>query len=250
MKKAVLITVLLMVVITLALGAFAGCDLTRKVKGAERTFPSKVTKAKDLSFKMDIDYKKGDTSISIAMDCYKTTTETGEEEYTYFYSHPAARSDSYQNLYADGKLYEIVNLTKNAGTYYVKEGVGVDDEGNIMYHVSKKIFLTSVAAFISKAKKDTVKGEEVYRYDVDINGKSISLWYNDEVLVQLYAKFADENGGDAEEYTFGFSDYKFDEKADAAVFSRPNAPGSFYLESPYAFEDWMGVMTSFGGKIG
>lgn len=250
MKNSVKAIVCVIAVLLAVTFAFSGCDFTRKLGGAETTFPSKVAKAKNLSFKMKIDYRKGDATTVVDMDCYKTSDESGTEEYAYIYSSAGALYDSYKNIYAGGKLYEIVNLTKNSGTYYIKNGVGVDDEGNILYHVTKNILLTSVAAFLSKSKKETLNDETVYRYDIDINGKSVSIWYNDKVLVKLYAEFEGENGEETEIYTLSLSDYKFDETISSDVFAKPDAYKLTYIESPLSFETWMSVITEFSSKIG
>ena len=248
-KRIVAIIALVLVVVVLATFVFTGCDLARKIKGAERTFPGKISKTKQLSFKMNISYTKDEVTTVIDMDCYRVTKDDGVEEYAYVYSCPGSSYKSYKNIYADGKLYEIINVTDNAGTYYIKDGVSVDDDGNILYHITKKIFLTSVVAFVSKAKKETLRDEEVYRYDVSISGKSVSLWYNSEVLVQLYVAFESEGGG-TEEYTIALSDYTFDQDLPENTFKRPDTYGITYLPSPMSFEDWMGILTTFSQKLG
>ena len=146
-------------------------------------------------------------------------------------------------------MYEIVNVAQNAGSYYIKDNVGVDDDGNILYHITKKILLTSVVAFLSKAKKETLRDETVYRYDVSISGKNVSLWYNSKVLVQLYVAF-ESDGGETEEYTIALSDYTFDEDLPEDAFKRPDTYGITYLPSPISFEDWTNILSTFGQKLG
>ena len=157
-----IITVILLLAVLSAI-AFTGCDLTRKLGGAEMTFPGKVSGAKSLSFKMNILYKKGSAETVVDMDCYKQTAEGNAAEYAYVYNCSEALYGSYKNIYADGKLYEVVNATKRTGSYYVKEGVPVDDESNILYHMTQNILLTSAAALLTKAKKETINGEKTYR---------------------------------------------------------------------------------------
>ncbi|MCR4726009.1 MAG: hypothetical protein K5753_02185 [Clostridia bacterium] len=250
MKRVIKVVAAVLALVALSAIALTGCDLTRKLGGAEATFPGKVSGAKSLSFKMNVQYKKGDAETVVYMDCYKQTADGGAE-YAYVYSCPQALYDSYKNIYADGKLYEVINVTKNSGSYHVKDGVAVDDEGNILYHVTQNILLTSVAALLTKAKKETIDGETTYRYDIDINGKTVSIWYNDKVMVRLYAKFEPEKeGDDPEEYTIALSDYKFDQTIAADVFARPSTYGVTYLPSPFSFEDWMSVITTFAAKLG
>jgi len=251
MKRTVKILAAVVALLALVSAVLAGCDLTRKLGGAEATFPGKVSGAKSLSFKMNVQYKKGDEETVVDMDCYKKTAEGGVEEYAYVYSCPRALYDSYKNIYADGKLYEVVNLTKNSGSYYVKDGVSADDNGNILYHVTKNILLTSVAALFSKAKKETINGETTYRYDIDLNGNAVSIWYNDKVMVRLYAKFEPEKeGDDPEEYTISLSDYAFDGTIAESVFARPSTYGVTYLPSPFSFEEWMEIISTFSAKLG
>ena len=249
MKKSVVIIAVILVVMSVVIFAFAGCDFTRKLKGAEVTFPGKISGSEKLSFKMNINYKNGEVTTVIDMDCYRAKNASGEDEYAYVYTTAGAMYASYKNIYADGKLYEIVNVTEQAGSYYVKENVGVEDEGNILYHITKKILLTTAASLVSKSQKETLRGEEVYRYDVSISGKNISLWYNSEVLVQIYVAFAAEDGGQ-EEYTIALSDYNFDGELPADAFKRPNEYGITYIPSPISFEDWTLILTSFASKLG
>ena len=234
----------------LVLAFTAGCDLTRKLGGAEASFPGKVSGAETLSFKMDVAYAKGDTTTNITMMCYKRDAANGAEEYAYVYSAPGALYDSYKNIYADNKLYEMINFTKNTGIYYVKQGVPVSDEGNMLYSVKQNILLTSVAAFLTKAKKETLNGKTAYRYDVTLSGKKVSLWYNDEALVKFYVKFDGENGADAEEYTLSLSEYRFNEALPADVFVKPSDQEIGYIESPLSFESWMGIISGFAAKLG
>lgn len=248
MQKALKAVLLVMLVVLMATFCLFGCELTRKMNGAESTFPGKISDARTLSFKMNVHYKKGDTDTTINMDCYKKIADSGKEEYAYKYTCPEARHASYKNIYADNKLYEIVDISDIAGSYYTKDGVKVDDDGNILYHVTKKIMLTSVAAFLSSAKKETLNGETTYRYDVEISGKNVSIWYNDKAIVKLYAKF--NSDGEEEEYTFLLSDYKFNEEISSAVFARPETYGITYVESPWAFETWMDIINSFAKKLG
>ena len=251
MKKKIVIMgiALLLTIVLLSVFVFAGCDFTRKLTGAELSFPSKVKGADKLSFKMNVTYTKEEVTTVIDMDCYRAKNEAGEEEYAYVYSTEKAANASYKNIYADGKLYEQVNVTKVSGFYHVTDNVSVEDDENILYHITKKIFLTSVAAFVSKAKTETLRGEEVYRYDVSISDKNISLWYNKNVLVQIYVAF-ESDGEPTEEYTIYLSDYTFDQDLPEDTFKRPDTYGINYLESPITFESWTGILTSFGSKLG
>ena len=250
MKRTIKLLALILAVVTLAAIALAGCgEFSRKLNGAEMSYPSKISNAKTLSFKMDITYRKGEEKTDVDMTCYRRTLEDGTQEYAYVYSSDSALYQSYKNLYADGDLYEIVNVTTNGGTYYVKEGVSVEDNGNILYHVTQKILLTSAAAFLAKAQEETLKGEKVYRYDVMVGDNKVTLWYNDEVLVKIYVAFKDESGAYAENYTIHLSDYIFDGELPAAAFKRPSELG-FYVQSPWSVEDWMSIVSSFATKLG
>ena len=248
MKRTIRTVALILAVVIMAAFALTGCEMARKLQGAEMTFPAKISDAKTFSFKMKIDYKKGATNTVINMDCYKQTAENGSEEYAYCYSCPQGAHQSYKNIYADGKLYEIANFSEHTGSYYVKDDVNVDAEGNIIYHIKQNILLLSVAAMVGKANKETLNGEQVYRYDVDINDKSASIWYNSEVLVKCYIKFVHEDDED-EEYTLTLSDYTFDEELPAEIFARPDTYGLGYIESPFSFETWMEIITTFSKKL-
>jgi len=248
-RKTFAVVIAFVLLITVLVCSLAGCDLERKINGAELSFPTKISRASKLSFKMELKYKKGDVSNVISMDCFRAKNEDDEYEYAYVYSGQGALYDSYKNIYADGALYEIVNVTKNTGTYYVKENVSVADEGNILYHITQKIFLIGAAAFVSKAQEETLKGEKVYRYDVMVGGKKVTLWYNSEVLVKIFVSIKDEESGEFEQYTIRLSDFTFDEDLPADAFKRPDTYGITYLPSPMSFEDWMTIITSFAGKL-
>ena len=249
-KRVFIISVALVLSIMLfASFVLTGCDIARKVKGPEAKFPGKISNSQKLSFKMDVSYKKGDVTTAISMICYRAKNEAGQDEYAYVYSYVGSAYQSYKNIYADGKLYEVVNVTQNAGSYYTKDNVSVDDDGNILYHITQKILLTSVVAFISKAKKETLREESVYRYDVSISGKNVSLWYNSEALVQLYVAF-ENDGAETEEYTIALSDYTFDQDLPEEAFKRPSTYGITYIQSPISFEDWTNILTSFAQKLG
>lgn len=252
MKRTIKIIALIMAVATLMTLALAGCgEFSRKLNGAELSYPTKITNAKKLSFKMDITYKKGEEKTDVNMTCYRQTLADGTQEYAYAYSTANALFESYKNVYADGDLYEIVKTRAlNAGSYYVKEGVSVEDEGNILYHVTQKILLTSAAAFLSKAQQETLKGETVYRYSVMVGDNKVTLWYNSEVLVKIYVAFKDEAGEYTENYTIHLSDYTFDEDLPADAFKRPADYGVTYVESPLSFESWMSIISSFATKLG
>ena len=101
----------------------------------------------------------------------------------------------------------------------------------------------------TKAKKETLREENVYRYDVSISGKNVSLWYNSEALVQLYVAF-ENDGGETEEYTIALSDYIFDQDLPEEAFKRPSTYGITYIQSPISFEDWTNILTSFAQKLG
>ena len=240
---------LVLTVVLLAAFVLAGCDLTRKLTGAELSFTKKVSGAKKISFHMNVNYVKDGVSTEIDMDCYRAENADGADEYAYVYSTPSAAYGSYKNIYADNKLYEQVDVTSVSGFYHVTDGVSVEDDGNILYHITKKIFLTSVAAFVSKAKQENLRGEDLYRYDVSINDKSFSLWYNSDVLKQIYVAFTSD-GEPTEEYTIRFSDYTFDQDLPENTFKRPDTYGITYLESPISFENWTGILSSFGSKLG
>ena len=240
---------LVLTVVVLATFVFAGCDFTRKLTGAELSFTKKVSGADKLSFKMNVTYVKDGVTTVIDMDCFRAKNADGAEEYAYVYTTPTAAYGSYKNIYADNKLYEQVNVTTASGFYHVTDDVSVEDDGNMLYHVTKKIFLTSVAAFVSKAKQENLRGEDVYRYDVSISDKNFSLWYNDDVLKQIYVAF-ESDGEPTEEYTIYLSDYTFDQDLPEDTFKRPNTYGITYLESPITFEQWTGIMSSFGSKLG
>lgn len=251
MKKSIRLVILVTLLVTVTAFVFAGCgDLTRKLKGAELSFPSKISGAKKLSFKMNINYRKGESRTEIDMQCYRAANESGQDEYAYVYTSAASLCDSYKNLYADGKLYEIVNVTKNAGSYYAQDDVNVEDEGNILYHITKKIFLIGAAAFVSKAQEETYQGETVYRYEVMVNEKKVTLWYNSEVLVKIFVSLPTETEGEYEQYTIKLSDYTFDADLPADAFKRPDTYGITYVESPISFEDWTKIITSFASKMG
>ena len=250
MKRIVKIVACIAAFVLVLSFLLTGCDFARKLSGAEASFSGKVSKAKTLSFKMDVEYKKGDAITNVEMTCYKRDAANGAEEYAYVYSATNAQYGSYKNIYANNKLYEVVNITNNTGIYYVQDGVSVADDGNMLYSVKQNILLMSVAAFLTKAKKETLNGETTYRYDVTLNDKQVSLWYDKEALVRFYVKFEGENGEDAEEYTLDLSEYTFNETLPADVFATPDAYGIGYIESPVSIETWMGVISGFAAKLG
>ena len=249
MKKTIKIVACLLVAVTLVAFVFSGCDIKRKLNGAEMNFPSKVSNAKALSFDMVINYKKGDSTTVVNMSCYKATTEDGVEEYAYDYSSPDSKYLKYRNIYADGKKYEFIDTDYNVGFYHIEDDVNIDDDSNILYHITQHILVASVASLLVKAKKETINGEQTYRYDVEIEGKNISIWYNSDVLVQLYAKFDGQNGEETEEYTIALSNYKFEDEVSTAIFERSNNYVG-YVDMILPAETWVEVINGFAKKLG
>jgi len=243
--KVIIISVLLVTLISLL--ALSGCDIKRKLTGAEMQFPKKISEANVFSFDMALNYKSGDESTDISMSCYKSG-----DEYAYDYYLSDNKGSKYRNLYADDCLYEILMKNSlNLGSYFKKENVTIDDSGNFLYQITQNILVASVATFISKAKKETLNGETVYHYDITLNEQHFGVWYNDTALVKLYASFdsTDSEGNTtSEEYTALFSNYKFEDAKNDA-FTRPQNLDGVYVESPISFEDWARIINRFSEKI-
>ena len=237
------------IVTTLGVVFFAsGCDVVRKLQGAELEFPKKVAAADSLSFDIALNYQDNDgESTDINISCYKKGSE-----YAYDYRLADSRLGSaYRNLYADECLYEVYTNALNTGSYYVKEDVAVDDQTNFLYMVCQNITALSVAALVFTSHKETLNGETVYRYDLSAEEGDFKFWFNDKEMVKLLAVFksTDGEGNETQEkYTLSFSNYKF-EQVDTAPFTRPADLDGLYIESPISFEDWVSIIGNFGKKV-
>ena len=224
-----------------------GCDISRKLTGAEVKFPEKIAGAEYLSFDMQINYKSGEDETNISMSCYKA-----KDEYSYEYYLTQKTELTYHNLYADNKLYEIVDNKYNVGSYYVVENVPYDDQGNFLYVVTTNIMAVSIATLATPSHKETANGKTLYRYDVTLDGNKIKLWFDSDALVKVYAEFESKDQNETttkEEYTITLSNYKFGEKNDEP-FTRPENLEGVYIPSPITFESWVSIIDNFAAKFG
>lgn len=246
MRKYIKIITCVCLVALTCIVCLSGCDISRKLTGAEVKFPEKIASAEYLSFDMILNYKSGDDETEITMSCYKDN-----DEYSYDYYLTQKTELTYRNLYADNKLYEIVDNKYNVGSYYVIENVPYDDQGNFLYVVTTNIMAVSLATLATRSHKETVDGKTLYRYDVTLDGNNVKIWFDDDALVKVYAEFdaEDQNGNAKEEYTITLSNYKFGEK-NAEPFTRPEDLNGVYIPSPIAFESWVSILDNFAAKFG
>lgn len=249
MKKTGKIIICILILALACSAILGGCDLVRKVKGAELGFQKKLKAATEVSFDMHLDITKSGVTSGIDLSCYKKG-----DEYAYTFSDPALKGVTYRKLFADNCKYEFCETTTllnvRTGTYVKTEDVPYTDDSNLLYVVTKNIMLVTVAAFITKAEKETLGDTEVYHYSFDYNGDQYHFWYDAENLVKVSATFnsEDENGvKSSETYAATFTNYRF-EKVAGEPFLRP-VPIS-YVESPYTVEEWMEILTEFGARAG
>ena len=140
----------------------AGCDVVRKLQGAEFEFPQKVAAADNLSFDIALTYESNGETTDIDVSCYKKGNE-----YAYEYRLADSRAGTkYRNLYADNNLYEILTNDLSLGSYYVQSDVSVEDDSNFLYMVCSNITALSIAALVFTSHKETLNDETVYRYDL------------------------------------------------------------------------------------
>ena len=231
-------------VLALAVILPCGCDLTRKLNGAEVNFKNKVENAEEISFDLFITVKDESGTSSLDISCYMKG-----EDYAYVFPNPSGNTE-YRKLYADGKLYEFMT-SKNlpTGSYYEEEAdVSADD--NILYWVRKNIMLATYATLITEGKKENDGDKTVYRYDFTYGGNDYSLWYDEENMVKISATFySTDNSGEvhSETYTAQFSNYLF-ENVSAEPFKRPQELKGLYVESSISFESWMTIIGKFGTR--
>ena len=246
MKNKVKIVSLIVLTVIITTFVLCGCDLARKLKGAEVSFPTKIAEAKAFSFDMDITCVDKNGTSTVSMRCYKRENEDGDDEYAYDFFNKNAVSviNTYRNLYADDRLYEVLNPDLGVGSYYVKESVSVTSDDNVLYVITENILIATVATFLTSAHKEELNGENVYRYDIEVNDKNISIWYNDVSLVKIAAELQDENG-DKAKYDILLGNYKFDEEMTDNPFVRPNELPGIYAEQPFDYEDWAKVVNNF-----
>ena len=220
----------------------AGCDLTRKLSGAEVNFQKKIESAQEFSFKLTLTVTESDGATKNAeLNCYKSGNE-----YAYTLSQKNGRV--YRRLYADNKMYEFETSSDDSlisvGTYSVKDNVPVTHEDNVLYWVSNNIMAAGYAVLVTKSKTETIDGKTAYRYDFTYGGDEYSLWYDDENMIQTKATFHFEEGD--ESYLAKFTDYKF-ENIDKAPFTRPEDMSGFNIGT-ISLGDWSGVVGRFSGQ--
>ena len=226
--------------LTVVFAFLCSCDIDRKLEGVEMKFKQKIESATELSFSAHLKTEADGKTKELNIDCFKNAGE-----YSYEFNNPNNASSRYRRLYADNKLYEFIETSgQAAGTYSVTDNVSIDANENLLRQIEKNIMLATYATLLLDGKKETFNGAEVYRYDLDVDGNTYTLWYDDTYLIKIAAVINTTDGEGkttSDYYEAIFSDYKF-ENVDKTPFERP---GALYVESPVEIEDWIGIICDF-----
>lgn len=245
MKKSILISVCIILVISVIL-ATSACDLTRKLKGAETTFPKLVKEATSFSFDLELVTEAGD---KILASCYKNNND-----YAYNYHLDGKEHPTYRQIFIDNKLYNILEVYENfdtpigsiplgSGAYYVEEKP-YNSADNLLYTVTDSILTASYVTLITKAVSEkTADGTTLYKYDINYEEVNYKVWFDSTYLRRIKITYTDGTFYDA-----SFSNYKFG-AIDTQYFTKPEEANGVYLQSQFSFDEWAAILNSFSAKI-
>lgn len=245
MKKIILLSICIILVLAVILTTTA-CDLTRKLKGAETTFPKLVKEATSFSFDLELTTESGD---KILASCYKNNND-----YAYNYHLDGKTYPTYRQIFIESKLYNILEVYENldtplgsvplgSGTYYVEEKP-YNSADNLLYTVTENILTASYVTLITKAiKEESADGTTLYKYDIDYEGVNYKVWFDSTYLRRIKITYSDGTFYDA-----SFSNYKFG-AIDTQYFKKPEETTGVYVQSPFTFEEWATMLNSFSQKI-
>lgn len=243
MKRFLGIVILLLILTSL----FCGCDLSRKLNGAETNFAKTVEKSKEYSFDMSILTEKNQ---KINLTCVKR-----DNDYAYKYSLEEQTYPTYRRMFVDSKMYDILevadsfntpfgDVTMGTGTYYITENVPFTSEDNVLFAVSENLLKASLLTLVKSAVKErTEKGETWFRYDFTYEQDNYSFWFDDTYLRRVKIVYEDNTF-----YDLYFSAFRFG-SVDRELLIKPEERTGVYVKSPFSFEEWSNLLESFSNKI-
>lgn len=243
MKRFVRTILILLIVATL----LCGCELNRKLNGAETKFAKTVTESREYSFDMSI-LTEGNQKINLK--CVKKNND-----YAYKYSLDGQTYPTYRRMFVDSCQYDILEVagsfdtpfggvTMGTGTYYITENVPFTSEENLLFVVSENLLTASLLTLVKSAVKErTEDGETWFRYDFTYEQDDYSFWFDDIYLRRVKIVYKDNTF-----YDLHFSAFRFG-SVDRECLVKPEETAGVYLKSPFSFEEWSNMLANFSNKI-
>lgn len=244
MKK--LITAI--IIFILLSSAFVGCEINRKLKGAEINFAKTVQKSKEYSFAMSILTEKNQ---KINLTCFKK-----DNDYAYKYSLDGLRYPTFRRLFINSAQYDILEVEifntpigsipvgTGTGSYYITENVSYTSSDNLLYTVSENLLTATYLTLVKSAVKEKDEnGETLYRYDFEYEQTQYSFWFDNNYLRRVKIIYVDNTF-----YDVSFSEFRFG-SVDRECFVTPEETAGIYIKSPFSFEEWANIIGDFSNKI-
>lgn len=244
MKKIAILLILFVILLSFA---FTGCELNRKLNGAEVNFAKTVQSAKNLSFDMTIETEENQ---KINLSCYKM-----DNDYAYKFSLDTVSYPTYRQIFINSVQYNILevydsldigigSIPVGTGTYYVVNDVDYTSEDNLLYVVTENFLTATYLTLVKKAVKDKdADGKTLYRYDFQYDGNSYSFWFDETYLRRVKIAYPDNTY-----YDLTFANYHFG-TVDRAYFVTPEETAGVYVKSPFTFQEWANILGDFSNKV-
>lgn len=244
MKK---IIVLFILIVIISCSCFVGCEINRKLNGAEINFAKTVQNSKEFSFDMSISTEE-DQKINLT--CFKKNND-----YAYKYTLDGLDYPSYRRIFINSVQYDILEVYDNfntalgsipigTGTYYITENVEYTSQDNLLYTVSENLLTATYLTLVKNAVKEKDSdGKTLYRYNFTYEQDDYSFWFDDNYLRRVKIVFSDDTF-----YDISFSNFHFG-TVDREYFVTPEETAGIYIKSPFTFQEWASIMGEFSNKI-
>lgn len=244
MKK---LFVLIVLIVAISCFSFVGCEINRKLNGAEINFAKTVKNSKEFSFDMSI---LTEDNQKINLTCFKS-----DNDYAYKYSFDGVTYPTYRRIFIKNKQYDILevydklntsigSIPVGTGMYYSVDNVSYMTEDNLLYHVSENLLTATYLTLVkSCVKEKDSNGMTLYRYDFTYEGDNYSFWFDNTYLRRVRILFSDNTS-----YDISFSNFHFG-TVDREFFVTPEETAGLYVKSPFTFQEWANILGDFSSKI-
>lgn len=244
MKRKLITVILLIIVLSSVL---VGCEINRKLNGAEINFAKTVQNSKEYSFDMSVLNEKNE---KINVTCVKK-----DNDYAYKYSLDGMSYPTYRRIFINSNQYDILEVYDNldtpigsipigTGTYYVNENVSYQSEENLLYTVSENLLTATYVTLVKSAVKEKGdNGEKLYRYNFTYENDNYSFWFDDTYLRRIKIVYQDNTSFD-----ISFSNFHFG-SVDREYLVTPEEATGLYIKSYFSFQEWESIIGDFSNKI-
>lgn len=243
MRKFFGIILILLISTTL----LCGCELGRKLNGAETQFAKTVGECKEYSFDMSI---LTEENQKINLTCVKKNND-----YAYKYSLDGQSYPTYRRMFVNSCQYDILEVadsfdtpfggvTMGTGTYYITENVSFTSKDNVLYTVSENLLTATYLTLVKSATKEkNENGETLFRYDFTYEQDNYSFWFDSTYLRRVKIVYQDNTF-----YDLFFSAFRFG-SVNRECLIKPEETAGVYVKSPISFQEWEKILGDFSNKI-